>query len=90
MQSHLPILIIFPFFLSLLISRFLLYPAVDTMKGEVLIAFFWEDGCEVALEAGCQIFMVFRDPLEHLFGEESAVEDLHLRVDCFYGGLLGS
>lgn len=33
--------------------------------------------------------MVFGDPLEHLFGEESAVEDLHLRVDCFYGGLLG-
>lgn len=34
--------------------------------------------------------MVFGDPLEHLFGEESAVEDLHLRVDCFYGGLQGS
>lgn len=90
MQSHLSILILFPFFLSLLIGRFLLYPAVDTMEGEVLVALLWEDGCEVALETCCQIFVVFGDPLEHLFGEESTVEDLDLRVDCFYGGLLGS
>lgn len=53
MQRHLPILVLIPLLLSLLIGRFLLDPAVDAMEGEVLIALFWEDGSQVALEAGC-------------------------------------
>ena len=52
MQSHLPVLVFLPFLLSLLVGCFLLDLAVDTMEGEVFIAFLREDGCEIAFGAG--------------------------------------
>ena len=63
MQSHLPVLVFLPFLLSLLVGCFLLDFAVDAMEGEVLIAFLREDGCEIAFEAGRQVFVVLGDPL---------------------------
>lgn len=88
MQTHFPIFIFIPVFFSLLISSFLLDLTVNTMEGEVLIAFLREDGSEESLKANCQIFMIFSNPLQDLIGEKGAVKDLDLRVNGFYGGLL--